>query len=167
MGDMNSKVPTRQTAGQATFYDFGYGILFIFLVGGVCFVAGILIDYLWNWLVLMAAQWFLRSSAASTTEAAGPKIIIKRGLAYCIYITLMGIPIDAAYYFAVWHLDGTPTFNIPLQVLLMALPIVLLWLANFGLAKLYLKLDSRQAVTVAIIMAVFTAPWILLILPHL
>ena len=46
------------------------------------------------------------------------------------------------------------------------LPIGLLWLSNYLLSRYFLKLDNRQAATVAAIMAVLTAPWLVLVLPH-
>ena len=86
---------------------------------------------------------------------------------YALFITLIGIPINAVYAGVAWSWSWEPVINIPLQVLLMVMPLGLLWLANYLLCKYFLRLDNRQAATVAAIMAVLTAPWLMLVIPHL
>ena len=86
---------------------------------------------------------------------------------YAVFITLIGIPINAVYAGLAWNWSWEPRINITFQVLLMIMPIVLLWLANYLLSRYFLKLDKRQAATVAAIMAVLTAPWLMLVIPHL
>lgn len=163
---MNGKGQTKQGAGHTTLYDFGIGPLFYFLfaVGG--FFLGLILDYLWNWLVLTVALWRPRGSAGPTAEITIPRVIIGRRMLYAVFITLIGIPINVLYAGIAWNWSWEPRINIALQVLLMIMPIGLLWLGNYLLSRYFLKLDNRQAVTVAAIMAVLTAPWLLLILPH-
>jgi len=146
----------------------GGGFFFFYLllaVGGI--FLGLIFDYLWNWLVLTVALWHPRSPADSTAERAVQSVTIGRRMLYAVFITLIGIPINAVYAGVAWNWSWEPRINITLQVLLLIMPIGLLWLANYLLSKYYLKLDNRQAATVAAIMAVLTAPWLMLVIPHL
>jgi hypothetical protein len=164
---MNGRATEERIKRSTTLYDFGFGPVFYFVFFAGAIVIGIIIDYLWNWLVLTVALWRPLRSTDPTAEITIPRVTIGRRMLYCIPVTVIGIPINAAYYFIVWNWDDTPRFDIPLQVLLITVPIGLLWLMNYLLSKYYLKLDNRQAVTVAVIMAFFTAPWLMLIIPHL
>ena len=164
-GDMNARNTKVQIKGSTTLYDIGLAPLFWFLIAGASIVLGIVIDFLWNWLILTAALWMLKGGgtlAASTV----PDIRRRHELLYCAWITIIGLFFNWIYFALAWSDEWTPRINLPVQVLLMVPAIGLLWLANFILSRYVLKLDKRQASTVAIIMAVFTAPWLMLILPY-
>lgn len=163
---MNGKGQIRQGAGYTTLYDFGIGPLFYFLfaVGG--FFLGLILDFLWNWLVLTVALWSPWRTADISAERTSTRVTIGRRMLYALFITLIGIPINVVYAGIAWNWSWEPRINVVLQVLLMALPLGLLWLANYLLSRYFLKLDKRQAATVAAIMAVLTAPWLVLVLPH-
>jgi len=164
---MNSRTLEKQTTGSTTLYDFGFGPVFYFVFFAGAIAIGVILDYLWNWLVLTVALWRPFSSADATAEKTIPVVTIGRRMLYALFVTLIGIPINITYYFTVWNWDETPRLDIPLQVLVMVVPIGLLWLVNYLLSRYYLKLDNRQASTVAVIMAVLTAPWLMLVIPHL
>lgn len=165
---MNGKDTAGRITGSTTLHDMGGGFFFFYLllaVGGI--FLGLIFDYLWNWLVLTVALWHPRSPADSTAERAVQSVTIGRRMLYAVFITLIGIPINAVYAGLAWNWSWEPRINITFQVLLMIMPIVLLWLANYLLSRYFLKLDKRQAATVAAIMAVLTAPWLMLVIPHL
>jgi hypothetical protein len=162
---MNIRTPEKQNTGSTTLYDFSYAPLFyfIFAIGGL--ILGLILDYLWNWLVLTVALWHPFSSADSSAEETAPSVTIGRRMLYALFITLIGLPINAVYAGVAWGWSWDPVVNMPLQVPLMLMPIGLLWLANYLLSRYFLKLDNRQAVTVAVMMAFFTAPWLMLVIP--
>mgnify|MGYP001082709679 CR=1 FL=1 len=164
---MNGRTSEKQTAGSTNLYDFGIGPIFYFLfaVGG--FFLGLILDYLWNWLVLTVALWRPWRPADSAAAGMLRSVTMGRRMLYALFITLIGIPINAVYAGIAWNWSWEPRINVTLQVLLMIMPLGLLWLANYLLSRYFLKLDNRQAVTVAVIMAVLTAPWLMLVIPHL
>jgi hypothetical protein len=165
---MNGKDTAGRITGSTTLHDMGGGFFFFYLllaVGGI--FLGLIFDYLWNWLVLTVALWHPRSPADSTAERAVQSVTIGRRMLYAVFITLIGIPINAVYAGLAWSWSWEPRINITFQVLLMVMPIGMLWLANYLLSRYFLKLDKRQAATVAAIMAVLTAPWLMLVIPHL
>ena len=165
---MGGKDTTGRSAGSTTLYDMGGGFYlfygFLFAAGGV--VLGLILDYAWNWLVLSVALWNPARSADSASEGTVQSVTMGRRLLYAVYITLIGIPINVVYAGIAWNWSWEPRVNVVLQVLLMALPIGLLWLANYLLSRYFLGLTNRQAATVAAMMAFFTAPWLVLVLPH-
>jgi hypothetical protein len=163
---MSVKNTIGRIKGTTTLYDMGGGFFFFYLflaIGGI--FLGLLFDYLWNWLVLTVALWRPRNAADSTVEERAPVGTMGRRMLYAVFITLIGIPINLVYAGIAWNWSWEPRINVILQVLLMAMPIGLLWLANYLLSRYYLKLDNRQASTVAVIMAVLTAPWLMLVIP--
>lgn len=142
-------------------YDVGGAIILVFL--GIPF--GSVIDYLWNLLVLSVALPLL----------PGDKIKISKGrrLAYCFFITVLGLIIDWAYLELTWDTDfgGKSPVMIPamsqaLQFVWLLLPMVMIWLVNVALSYSYLKLDRRQAIVFGAVMGFFTAPWLLPTLPY-
>ena len=164
--NVNGRSTETRTNGITIIYDIGNAPFFWFLIGGGGLIVGILIDFLWNWLILTVALWGLRGGAASATASVVLNIRRRQETLYCACITIIGLFINGIYFSLAWSEGWTPIVNLAVQVLLMIPAIGLLWLANFILSRYILKLDRRQATTVAIIMAVFTAPWLLLILPY-
>ena len=144
-------------------YDAGGLIIFIMLFG---IPFGSIFDYLWNLLVFSVALPFLPVES---------KIKLSKGrrLLYVLFITLLGIIIDWAYFELTWdtHFGKTglwiPAMSQGLQFAWMLLPIVMLWLVNFALSYAYLKLERKPAFILGGIMALFTAPWLLPTIPYL
>lgn len=137
-------------------YDVGGAIILVFL--GIPF--GSVIDYLWNLLVLSVALPLL----------PGDKIKVGKGrrLAYCFFITVLGLIIDWAYLELTWDTDfgGKSPVMIPamsqaLQFVWLLLPMVMICLVNAALSYSYLKLERRQAIIFGAIMGFFTTPWLL------
>ncbi|HEY50370.1 MAG TPA: hypothetical protein G4O20_00995 [Dehalococcoidia bacterium] len=145
----------------ARLYDVG-GVIIAVLFFGIPF--GSIFDYLWNLLVLSLAL----------PRLAGDKIEITKGkrLAYCFFITLLGIIIDWAYFEFTWDTDfGKSAVWIPampqaLQFVWLLLPMAMIGLVNAALSYSYLKLERRQAIIFGAIMGFFTAPWLLPIVPY-
>jgi len=141
-------------------YDVGGAIILVFL--GIPF--GSVIDYLWNLLVLSAALPLL----------PGDKIKVSKGrrLAYCFFITVLGLVIDWAYFELTWdtHFAKSatclPAMSQTLQFVWLLLPMVMIFLVNAALSYAYLKLDRRQAIIFGAIMGFFTAPWLLPTIPY-
>ena len=142
-------------------YDFG-GVIIAVLFFGIPF--GSAFDYLWNLLVLSIAL----------PRLPGDKIIISKGkrLAYCFFITILGIIIDWAYFELTWDTDfgksaiWAPAMSQALQFIWLLLPMAMIGLVNAALAYSYLKLERRQAIIFGGIMGFFTAPWLLPTLPY-
>jgi hypothetical protein len=144
-----------------TDYDAGGGIILLVMFG-VPF--GILVDYLWNWLVLsLTLRWMFRGSSGPVKKTSR-----KATALYSLYITVLGLLIDWVYYELIWY-GGVwiPEMALPGQLAWMLLPVAVLWLGNFFLSKLYLKLDTRQASVTGSFMALFTAPWLVLAVPYI
>ncbi len=95
-----------------------------------------------------------------------------RKLAYCFFITLLGIIIDWAYFELTWdtHFGKSavwiPAMSQALQFVWLLLPMVMIFLVNAALSYSYLKLERRQAIIFGAVMGVFTAPWLLPTLPY-
>jgi hypothetical protein len=142
-------------------YDVGGLIILVLFIG---IPAGIIFDYLWNLLVLSVVL----------PRLLGNKMMITRGerLAYCFFITLLGIIIDWAYFELTWDTSfGRTTVWIPamsqtLQFVWLLLPMVMLFLVNAAISYSYLKLEKKQALIFAAFMGFFTAPWLLPTLPY-
>ncbi len=145
-----------------TLYDAG-GLILILVFFGLPF--GTIFDYLWNLVVISVALPFL---------PAGHNLTIGKGrrLAFCFFITLLGIIIDWAYFELTWDTyfgkGGVwlPAMSQGLQLLWIVLPLAMLGLANFALSYSFLKLERRQAIIFGGIMALFTAPWLLPTVPY-
>ena len=147
---------------SATLYDAGGGIIFIIFFG---IPFGSLFDYLWNLLVLSVALPRLPG-----TEK--PRIGKGRKAAYSLFITVLGLIIDWAYFELTWDMSlGKSTVWIPamtqaLQLIWIVLPLAMIFLVNAALSYSFLRLERRQAIALGIIMGIFTAPWVLPILPY-
>ncbi|MDD5702248.1 MAG: hypothetical protein PHU23_09395 [Dehalococcoidales bacterium] len=144
-------------------YDAGGLIIFIMLFG---IPFGSIFDYLWNLLVFSVALSFL-------PVVSKIKLSKGRRFLYILFITLLGIIIDWAYFELTWdtHFGKTglwmPAMSQGLQFVWMLLPIAMLWLVNFALSYAYLKLERKPAVILGGVMALFTAPWLLPTIPYL
>lgn len=151
-----------------TLYDGGSFILVWVFFG---LPVGIIADYLWNLLVL----WVSLPRLPWSADANPDTLNINKGkkLAYSFFVTLLGIAIDWAYLELTWDVDlgkrqlWVPLMNQPLQLVMLLVPMIMLWLVNFALSYSFLKLEKKQAVILGAIMAFFTAPWILPIVPYI
>ena len=143
-------------------YDFG-GVIIAVLFFGIPF--GSVFDYLWNLLFI---------SLALPRLPGDTKIVITKGkrLAYCFFITVLGIIIDWAYFELTWDTDfgksavWAPAVSQALQFVWLLLPMVMIFLCNAALSYAYLKLERRQAIVFGAIMGFFTAPWLLPTIPY-
>ncbi len=157
----------RSTKKTVTLYDLG-GMILVWLFFGL--PVGIIFDYFWNLLVLsVGLPLILKSRTLSSQEMA-----ISRGrkYLYCLFITVIGFFIDWAYFELTWDVSlgktqlWVPAMGQPLQLVLLLLPMVLLLMADFALLYAFLKLNRKQSLALGAIMAFFTAPWLLPILPY-
>ena len=164
----------RNLKNTTTLHDAG-GWVLVWLFFGL--PLGIIFDYLWNLLVLSLALPRIAKSTSnvSSEETASQNQQVTKGkrAKYCVLITLLGIVIDWAYFELTWDMSMTaktalwaPAMGQNLQFTLLLVPMVMLWLANFALSYSYLKLERKQAVSLGVIMAFFTAPWLLPIVPY-
>ena len=143
-------------------HDVG-GVIIAVLFFGIPF--GSVFDYLWNLLVL---------SVALPRLPGDMEIKITKGkrLAYCLFITVLGIIIDWAYFELTWDTDfgksavWAPAMSQTLQFVWLLLPMVMIWLVNAALSYAYLKLERRQAIVLGAVMGFFTAPWLLPVVPY-
>ncbi len=157
----------RETKKSVTLYDGGGGFLIWVLFG---IPLGSLFDYAWNCFVLSQTLKF-----GLKIHTFDEKDFIKdRRTTYGVFITLLGVVIDWAYIELIWDVDllGKSSIwwaemGLPFQLLLIIVPIAMLFAANFALAWGYLKLDRRRSSVIGLSMAVFTAPWLLVIYPHI
>jgi len=143
-------------------YDFGGGIFFLIFFG---IPFGSVLDYLWNLLVLSVALPRLPGDT-------GIEIAKGKKMAYCFFITGLGFIIDWTYFELTWDVDfgrstvWAPAMSQGLQFAWLLLPVVMIGLVNGALSYSYLKLERRQAIILGAIMGIFTAPWILPIIPY-
>jgi uncharacterized membrane protein YjgN (DUF898 family) len=152
----------KESRNSIKLYDAGGLIIFI-MIFGIPF--GVIFDYLWNLIVFSVALPFIRT---------GDRINISKGkrLLYCLFITLLGIIIDWAYFELTWdtHFGKTgiwiPATSQALQFIWLLLPMVMIGLVNFALAYSFLKIERRESVIFGAIMAFFTAPWLLPTVPY-
>ena len=144
-------------------YDFGGLVLGVTLLG---IPFGTIIDYIWNLLVLSLALPRLPGNAVV-------EIGTGKRLAYCLFITILGIVIDWAYFELTWdtHFGKTvlwaPTMSQALQFAWLLLPMLMIFLVNASLSFSFLKLEGRQAVIFGAVMGFFTAPWLLPTVPYI
>ncbi len=140
-------------------YDAG-GAILVMLLFGVPF--GVFLDYLWNYLILSTA---LRLQHISSISA-------KRKASYSIIITAFGLLIDWLHYeltwgtLVVWELRVPAVFPRPgtklgLELATILIPMALIGVVNYFASRLHLHLNGKRALTVGGIMAVFTAPWLI------
>jgi len=140
-------------------YDAGGWFLIPMFVGGV--FLGVMIDYFWNYLILYLA---LRWQRISITR--------KRRFAYTAIITAVGFLIDWLYYELTWgflvigSLRVPPVFerwgiNPGLELSTILIPMALIGVVNYFASRFYLHLDKKHAFVVGLVMAIFTAPWLI------
>jgi hypothetical protein len=144
-------------------YDAGGLIIFIMLFG---IPFGFIFDYLWNLLVFSVALPFLPVKNKIELSKS-------RRFLYILFITVLGIIIDWAYFELTWDTNfgktglWIPAMTQAWQFVWILLPIAMLWLVNFALSYAYLKLERKPAVILGGVMAVFTAPWLVPTVPYL
>lgn len=150
-----------------TLYDAG-GMILVWLFLGL--PIGIVFDYFWNLLVLSVSLPLVRKDRVSNPDKV--KISTGKNFIYCLFITVIGFIIDWAYFELTWNVSlGKTQFWVPamgqsLQLVLLLLPMIMLWMANFALFYAFLKLNRKQSLTLGAIMAFFTAPWLLPVVPY-
>ena len=124
-------------------------------------VLGLVFNYFWNYLILYLA---LRWQKISITR--------KRRFAYTAIITAVGLLIDSLYYELTWGTLGIGSLRVPplferpginpgLELSTILIPMALLWAVNYLTSRFYLHLDKKHALVVGAVMAVFTAPWLI------
>lgn len=168
MGKWNQNRQVKESGDESpgksiTLYDAG-GLFIIIALFGI--PIGSLVDYLWNLIVF---------SVALPRLPGGVKIKISKGkrLSYCLFITLLGIVIDWAYFELTWdtHFGRTgiwiPAMSQALQFVWLLLPMVMIGLVNFALAYSFVKMGKQQSIILGVIMAIFTAPWLLPTVPYM
>lgn len=147
---------------SVSLYDMGGGPLMFLFFGLPLLFVGFALDYLWNLVVL-----------SLTVRAIHPveSITLGKRLYYSLIVTCIGIIITVIYYvirLAITHEDsftmspswfGTP----PAAFALLPIPIVHLFLLNWIVSSSLLKLERKHALTVALVMSLCTAPWLLAI----
>ncbi len=148
----------------APYYDVGGWFVVVWLAGfSAVAIFGSLLDYIWNYLVLSVA---LRLQHVSITK--------KRKLVYTAIITALGLLIDWLYYEFTWGTLVMGDFRVRaaferpgthpgLELATIIIPAVLIGLVNFCTALIYLHLSMKKALVVGGLMAVFTAPWLIMV----
>jgi hypothetical protein len=140
-------------------YDAG-GWFLITMFFGVAFL-GVVVDYFWNYFVLLV---ILRWRYISITA--------KRKMLYSVIITAFGLLIDWLYYEFTWGTAVIGVLRIPavfprpgtqpaLELATILIPIALIGVANYYASRLHLHLNVKNALAVGAMMAVFTAPWLI------
>ena len=143
----------------AILYDAGFWFLIPMFVGGV--FLGVVIDYFWNYLILYLALRWQKIS-----------ITIKRRFAYTAIITAVGLLIDWLYYAFTWGtlvigslrvpaIFERPGINPGLELSTILIPMALIGVVNYLASHFYLHLDKKHAFVVGLVMAIFTAPWLI------
>jgi hypothetical protein len=154
---------TESTKKTVTLYDFGGGILLLAMFG---LPFGIIIDYIWNRIVLSLT---LRRLVKVPPGA----LALKRIGYYVFFITVIGLLIDWGYHVLIWDVQDmpggitrwVPTLSFGAQMALILPTMLLLLVANIALAIKYLKLERRPALITGGVMAFFTAPWLVPVFP--
>ena len=145
---------------SAVLYDVGGG----FLMGmffGVVFI-GVVLDYLWNYLVLSVTLRWRHINIPRKEKAI-----------YCVIITAFGLLIDWLYYEFAWGTLVLGSLVVPaifpnpgtqpgLEIITILIPVVLIGVVNYSASRLYLHTDVKSSLVVGVTMAVFTAPWLIL-----
>ena len=166
---MRDSIKSKQSSSTTTVYDVG-GWFIVAIFSGV-FFAGLAIDYFWNFLVLYIT---LRLIPDSQGIALTKTISTGRRHVYCVIITVLGLIIDWLYYELTWgvlavgSLHVSPVFpmpgvNPPLEIATILIPMLVLIAVNYGISRAYLRLKSRQAVVLGVVMGFFTAPWLIVV----
>jgi hypothetical protein len=140
-------------------YDAGGWFLIPIFFGGV--FLGVVVDYFSNYLILsLALRW--------------QKISITRKIrfVYIAIITAVGLLIDWLYYELTWGFLVIGSLRVPpvferwatkpgLELGTLLIPMALLWAVNYLASRFYLNLDKKHASVVGAVMAIFTAPWLI------
>jgi hypothetical protein len=140
-------------------YDAG-GWFLIAMFFGVAFL-GVVVDYFWNYLILSLA---LRGQKISITR--------KRRFVYTAIITAVGFLIDWLYYELTWGFLVIGSLRVPpvfemwgtqpgLELSTILIPMALIGVVNYFTSRFYLHLDKKHASVVGAVVAVFTAPWLI------
>ena len=156
MGIDKMENATGNTKKTVTVYDAGFGIIFLFILG---VPIGFIIDYIWNRIVLSLTLNHLIKPAVSVWS-------LERIASYAFFITIIGLLIDWGYHVIIWDTGWVPAMSLAGQLALIILPMFLLLVANYILCIKYLELKRRPALITGGVMAFFTAPWILPVVPH-
>jgi hypothetical protein len=144
-------------------YDVG-GLVLVVTFVGIPF--GTIVDYIWNLLVLSVTLPRLPGTT-------GIEIGKWKRLAYCLFITILGIVIDWAYFEITWDTYfgnsalWAPTMSQALQFAWLLLPMLMIFLVNASLSSSFLRLERRQAIIFGVVMGFFTAPWLLPTVPYI
>ncbi len=143
----------------AVLYDAG-GWFLMSMFFGVAFI-GVVLDYLWNYLVLSATLRWRHINIPRTKKSI-----------YCVIITAFGLLIDWLYYEFTWGTLVLGSLRVPavfpkpgiqpgLELTTILIPMVLIGVVNYYASRLHLHTDVRNSLVVGAIMAVFTAPWLI------
>src|SRR4030042_809175 len=146
-----------------TLYDAG-GFFLIFLFFGI--PLGTLFDFIWNLVVI---------SVTLPRLPGGTEIGIGfwRRVVFCLLLTALGFVIAWAYFEITWDMnlsksaEWLPAVPQWLQFVWLLLPMSMLFLVNAALSYSFFGLEKRQALIFGAVMAVFTAPWLLPIVPYI
>jgi hypothetical protein len=155
---MNGELRKKST----TLYDVGGWILFPFLFG-VVGIVGVIIDYFWNYLIFHLSLRRLDLI-----------IPLDRKIIYCLIITALGLFIDWLYYELVWGTLSVGPVRIEaafpragsepvLEILTIVIPMILIASVNYAVSRLLLKVTNREGWIIAVMMGVFTAPWLIIV----
>jgi len=140
-------------------YDAGGWFLIAMFFGVVFF--GVVVDYFWNYLILSLA---LRWQQISVTR--------KRKMVYIAIITAVGLLVDWLYYESTWGTLAIGSLRVPavferpgtqpgLELSTILIPMVLIGAVNYFASRFHLHLDVKHALVVGVVMAVITAPWLI------
>jgi hypothetical protein len=140
-------------------YDAG-GWFLVAMFFGVAFL-GVVADYFWNYLILSLA---LRWQKISITR--------KTRFVYIAIITAVGLLIDWLYYELTWGFLIIGSLRVPpvferwgtqpgLELSTILIPMALIGAVNYLASRFHLHLDTKHALVVGVVMAVFTAPWLI------
>ena len=141
-------------------YDAGGWFLIAVFLPGAFF--GVALDYLWNYLILSIT---LRLQHINSISSESKTV-------YSVIITAFGLLIDWLYYeftwgtLVVWGLRVPAVFPRPgtkpgLELVTILIPMALIGVVNYFVSRLRLHLNAKSALLVAGVMAVFTAPWLI------
>ena len=142
-------------------YDAGGWFLLYMLAGGV--FLGVVLDYFWNYLILFLALHLQKIN-----------ITRKRRFVYTAVITAVGLLIDWLYCVFTWGILTIGSLRVPaifeksglnagLELSTILIPIALIGVVNYFTSRFYLHLDSKRALVVGLAMAIFTAPWVIVV----
>lgn len=168
---MEDIIESKQSEGTTTIYDVG-GWFIMAIYFGFC-LAGLVLDYFWNYLVLYLT---LRKLPRLDKNAVSPvkSISTKRKHIYCVIVTILGLIIDWLYYKLIWGVlvlgslrihpvFPMPRVNPPLEFATILMPMLVIMAVNYGISHSYLHITSKQAAVLGAVMGFFTAPWLVVV----